>query len=105
MINRTIVEVSLGQHVYELQELKQYLNLVLQTLLIPVEELLHSNLDLNLVSPAEAMKLIYRDELSWGSIRLAGIKLNLTLETYSLYYKLRKLTNSKFPYRFLLYKS
>ena len=51
------------------------------------------------------MKLIYRDELSWGSIWFAGIKLNLTLETYSLYYKLRKLTDSKFPYRFLLYKS
>ena len=62
--------------------------LVLQTLLIPVEELLHTILDLYLVSPAEAMELIYRDELSWGSIWLAGIKLNLTLETYSLYYKL-----------------
>lgn len=62
--------------------------LVLQTFLIPVEELLHTILNLNLVSPAEAMKLIYRDELSWGSIWLAGIKLNLTLETYSLHYKL-----------------
>ena len=96
MINRTIIEVSLGQHVYELQELKQYLNLVLQTLLIPVEELLHSILDLNLVSPAEAMKLIYRDELSWGSIRLAGIKLYIAFETYGLYHKFRKFTDSEF---------
>ena len=51
------------------------------------------------------MELIYRDKLSWGSIRLAGVKLNLTLETYCLYYKLREFTDSKFPYRFLLYKS
>ena len=62
--------------------------LVFQTLLIPAEEFLNTILNLYLMSPAEAMELIYRDELSWGSIRLACVKLNLTLETYCLYYKL-----------------
>ena len=48
------------------------------------------------MSPSEAVELIYRDGLAHGSIWLAGVKLYLTLETYSLYYKLRKLTDGKF---------
>ena len=83
----------------------RYSLLVFQTLLIPVEEFLHTILNLYLMRPAEAVELIYRDELAHGSIWLAGVKLYLAFETYCLYYKLRKFTDGKFPYRFLLYKS
>ena len=55
--------------------------------------------------PAEAVELIYRDELAHGTIWLAGVKLYLAFETFCLYYKLRKFTDGKFPYPFLLYKS
>ena len=45
--------------------------------------------------PAEAVELIYRDELAHGSIWLAGVKLYLAFETYCLYYKLRMFTDGK----------
>ena len=66
----------------------RYSLLVFQTLLIPVEEFLHTILNLYLMRPAEAVELIYRDELAHGSIWLAGVKLYLAFETYCLYYKL-----------------
>lgn len=66
----------------------RYSLLVFQTLLIPVEEFLHTILNLYLMRPSEAVELINRDELAHGSIWLAGVKLYLAFETYSLYYKL-----------------
>ena len=36
--------------------------------------------------PAEAVELIYRDELAHSSIWLAGVKLYLAFETYCFYY-------------------
>ena len=57
--------------------------LALQALLIPVEEFLNTILNLYLVRPAEAVELIYRDELSWGSIRLAGAHVDVAVANHT----------------------
>ena len=42
------------------------------------------------------MQLAYINQLAHSAIRLAGIKLNSTLEANGLYYQFRQLTNGKF---------
>ena len=62
--------------------------LIFQAILIPLEEFLYTILNLDLVSPAEAVKLLYIDKFTRSTIWLAGIKFYSSLKANCLYYQL-----------------
>ncbi|MCR5068824.1 MAG: hypothetical protein K6A78_03340 [Prevotella sp.] len=70
--------------------------LILKALLVALEQLLHTFVNLNLVRPAKAVEFGDIDELAHGTIRLAGIKLDDAFKAYGLDNELREFTNGDF---------
>ena len=70
--------------------------LILKALLVPLEQLLHTFVNLNLVRPAKAVEFGDIDELAHGAIRLAGIKGYFALKAYGLDNQLGELTDGEF---------
>ena len=69
---------------------------LLQTVTIPFVEFLHTVFDLHLVGPTQGVQLLYINELTGSSIRLAGIKLYGSLESYGLDHQLGQLADGQF---------
>ena len=62
--------------------------LILKAQLVPLEQLLHTFVNLNLVRPAKAMQLRDVNELAHGAIGLGGIESDLSLKANGFYNQL-----------------
>ena len=71
--------------------------LILKALLVPLEQLLRTFVNLNLVRPAKAVEFGDIDELAHGAIRLAGIKGYFVLKVYGLDNQLGELLTTLAP--------
>ena len=60
---------------------------LVKTLAIPLKELSHSFLNLDLMRPAKRMQFAYINEFTHSTIRFRGIKLHYTLKADSLHYQ------------------
>ena len=70
--------------------------LILKALLVPLEQLLHTFVNLNLVRPAKAVQFLHVNELAHSAIGLASIKGYFALKAYGLDNELGELTDGQF---------
>ena len=64
------------------------INLSLQAILIPVEQLPHSVLNLHLMRPTQRVQLGDIDKLAHGAVGFGGVEFHLALEAHGLYHQI-----------------